>query len=234
VVADALADLPDAHPPAEGTWLPGKPCRVAVGVSHSEAELNGSSSAGIAGGSQSRPFCLAGNSSNDKTDGSGCRSSSKDRSSSSSAEWSHADTNAPTFATATANATTSRSDNISTSTMGKVEYLPDQLDALALLFTAVKVLFLGGGLLQALRLCQLLDPAIAASKVPLHLTLIRNEAAYYGCIRQLLDLAPSYPLADAPELQPLYLCGDSHCLSGELQIEQQQDGCGQEGERGAL
>lgn len=99
--------------------------------------------------------------------------------------------------------------------MGKLEYTAEQLDALALLFTAAKVLFLGGALPQALKLSHLLPPAVAASKVPLHLTLIRNEAAYFGCIQQLLELAPAYPLADAPELQPLYLCGDSHCLSGE-------------------
>ena len=56
-----------------------------------------------------------------------------------------------------------------------MEYADEQLDTLAVFMTAVKVLFLGGGLMCAARTIMLLEPAIKASKKPLHTTLIRNE-----------------------------------------------------------
>ena len=56
----------------------------------------------------------------------------------------------------------------------QVEYNAGELDALALLFTAVKVLYLGGALTRAARLIKVLEPARQASCRPLHQTLIRS------------------------------------------------------------
>jgi hypothetical protein len=94
-------------------------------------------------------------------------------------------------------------------------YSEPQLNTLALLFTSVKLLLLNGALPAAQRLLQLVEPARLASATPLHQTLLRNEAAYYGCVRQLLleQPPPAQPIPGNPA--PLYLCGDSHCLSGE-------------------
>ncbi|KAG2443101.1 hypothetical protein HYH02_009515 [Chlamydomonas schloesseri] len=119
-------------------------------------------------------------------------------------------------------------------------YSPDQLDALALLFTAAKLLYVGGALGAAAALVAAVEPLRRASAVELHTTLIRNEAAYFGCVQQLLA-PPHTPPQPQPQPQPsagagagaavegqgaetaavptgsaarpLYLCGDSHCLS---------------------
>jgi hypothetical protein len=127
-----------------------------------------------------------------------------------------------------------------------------RLDALALLFTAVKNLCAGGALAAAAGLAAALGPAAEAAVAedgrPLHETLIRNEAAYFNCIRQLLLEHPPPPLghpsaapavtgacapaaaAPRPEEQreaavtvagappPLFLLGDSHCLSGDSRL----------------
>ena len=100
----------------------------------------------------------------------------------------------------------------------QVDYNPQQLDALALVFTAAKLLFVGGALCRCRRLAALVEPARRASRRPLHQTLVRNEAAYFGCVAQLLGPAHAPPPAPAPglEREPLYLLGDSHCLSGAL------------------
>ncbi|KAL6761279.1 hypothetical protein V8C86DRAFT_3023847 [Haematococcus lacustris] len=62
----------------------------------------------------------------------------------------------------------------------KVSYSSNQLDLLALGFTAVKIVYVAGGLPFAARLVALLEPARQASAKELHTTLIRNEAAYFG------------------------------------------------------
>ena len=95
----------------------------------------------------------------------------------------------------------------------QAEYSAEELDALALLFTAVKVVYLGGAIGRAARLIELLEAARRASRKPLHTTLIRNEAAYFSCIAQLLREHPPPPLGPS-QLRPLFLCGDSHTLSG--------------------
>jgi hypothetical protein len=76
-------------------------------------------------------------------------------------------------------------------------------------------------------------PARNASKAPLHTTFIRNEAAYFMCVAQLLaehpvPLPPPTPKplrlaneapsgAPAEESSPpIFLLGDSHCLSGDV------------------
>ena len=97
----------------------------------------------------------------------------------------------------------------------QVEYTPTQLDFLALLFTVVKLLYIGGALPRCARVVHLLDAASRASAQELHKTLIRNEAAYFGCVKQLVLQHPPPPQPQAAGTLPLYLCGDSHCLSGQ-------------------
>jgi hypothetical protein len=109
----------------------------------------------------------------------------------------------------------------------------DDLSVLALLLTAAKVLFCAGALDASLLLLQLTEPveqAVAAAQ-PLHLSSIRNEAAYAALIRKLLQQLPSLPLhrvksvlgedtgpaAGAPEV--LCVCGDSHVLPRESGIK---------------
>ncbi len=96
----------------------------------------------------------------------------------------------------------------------QVEYTPTQLDFLALLFTVVKLLYIGGALPRCARVVHLLGPAARASAKELHKTLIRNEAAYFGCVKQLVLQHPPPPQPQAAGTLPLYLCGDSHSLSG--------------------
>uniref|UniRef100_A0A061S9Z0 Tpr-like protein n=2 Tax=Tetraselmis sp. GSL018 TaxID=582737 RepID=A0A061S9Z0_9CHLO len=99
----------------------------------------------------------------------------------------------------------------------EVEYSSDELDAIAVVMTAAKVLFVGGALSAADGVVRRIEPAVAASVKPLHTTLIRNEAAYLGCVKQILR-GPHRP-ADpgASSLRPLFLAGDSHSLSGAWQ-----------------
>lgn len=67
-----------------------------------------------------------------------------------------------------------------------------------------------------------MQAARQASKKALHTTLIRNEAAYFSCIAQLLEEHPPPPIK--AQLKPLYLCGDSHTLSGQLLLARSNDG----------
>jgi hypothetical protein len=101
----------------------------------------------------------------------------------------------------------------------------DDLCVLALLLTAAKVLFCAGALDACLALLQLSEPVeqAAAAAQPLHLSSIRNEAAYAGLMRKLLlQVSPAalYGAAadtgpDAGALEVLYVCGDSHVLPRE-------------------
>jgi hypothetical protein len=97
----------------------------------------------------------------------------------------------------------------------QVEYSAEELDALAVIFTAVKVLYVGGALARCARLLDPVDAARRASLKPLHMTLIRNEAAYFGYVQQLITEYPPPPRTPGRRLpRVLYLCGDSHCVSG--------------------
>lgn len=101
--------------------------------------------------------------------------------------------------------------------MPQEEYDAEQLDILAIAFTCVKVLYVGGAIERARRLVALLEPARQAFATPMHQTVIRNEAAFHGCIQQLLAQAPPRLPRPLNEDQPvIYLCGDSHCLPGAL------------------
>lgn len=81
------------------------------------------------------------------------------------------------------------------------------------MFTVVKVLFVNGALERAFQIVQLVKLCCLASARKLHLTTVRNEAAYFNCIRQILEEHPPPEISPGSEIQPLYLCGDSHCLS---------------------
>jgi hypothetical protein len=70
-------------------------------------------------------------------------------------------------------------------------YSGDQLDTLAILFVIVKILYLGGALQRSKSLAVLVESAVLTSIVPLHRTLVRNEAAYFGCIHQVSPKQPS-------------------------------------------
>ncbi len=97
--------------------------------------------------------------------------------------------------------------------LGGTTYVPGELDALACLFTAVKVLFSCGAVARAQAALALAEPAARASAVALHETPIRNEAAFFLCISALLK---HHPVAapPTPPPPPLFLLGDSHVLSG--------------------
>ncbi|CAI5961060.1 unnamed protein product [Closterium sp. NIES-64] len=104
--------------------------------------------------------------------------------------------------------------------MGKEEYNSEQLDVLALLMTTVKALFLGGAVQRAKAVGALVERARLASVTPLHQTLIRNEAAYFGCAFQLLTQYPiPHSLSDSAP-KPLFLAGDSHCMAAAWRVVQ--------------
>lgn len=80
----------------------------------------------------------------------------------------------------------------------------------------MKALFVTGALSRAAKLLQLVELARKASVKELHTTIIRNEAAYFGCISQIMFEHPPPLIAPDQSWKPLYLCGDSHCLSGKM------------------
>jgi len=90
----------------------------------------------------------------------------------------------------------------------KHPYNEQELDLLALFYTAVKILFVSGHTEHILRLAEKIEPIRGSYE--LHLTTIRNENAYYCCVVQLL-ICPG--LYDKPAGKPLYVVGDSHSLS---------------------
>ncbi|GMH33936.1 hypothetical protein BSKO_01770 [Bryopsis sp. KO-2023] len=96
----------------------------------------------------------------------------------------------------------------------QVEFSSPQLDLMALIFTLMKVLFVGGALDRVSKLVNAIELARKASQKELHTTLIRNEAAYFGCISQIIWEHPPPAVTPGQDVNPLFLCGDSHCLSG--------------------
>ena len=85
------------------------------------------------------------------------------------------------------------------------------LDFLALGFTICKVAFCAGHLQMLPQLVRTLQTD--HRERDLHTTTIKNEAAYFGCVKQLTGLMP----VPAPEYDsgaaPIYVIGDSHCLA---------------------
>jgi len=90
----------------------------------------------------------------------------------------------------------------------KPPYDSQELDLLALFYTAVKILFVSGRTGYILPLAAVLEPI--RGNYELHLTTIRNENAYYCCVIQLLTQAGIY---QEPAAKPLYVVGDSHSLA---------------------
>lgn len=97
----------------------------------------------------------------------------------------------------------------------QLSYTETQLDLLALVFTMVKILFSGGALSRVANLIETVNCARLAADKELHTTLIRNEAAYFGCVSQVMKQYPPPPVPKGASLRPMFLCGDSHCLSGK-------------------
>lgn len=85
------------------------------------------------------------------------------------------------------------------------KYDNNELNLLALYYTCVKVLYILGDLETITRLIPYIDHL--KSNRDLHLTIIRNENAYYSEISSLV------PMKSVTNHKPLYICGDSHCLS---------------------
>jgi hypothetical protein len=92
----------------------------------------------------------------------------------------------------------------------------DGLDFLAVGFTICKMCFNAGQLALLPPLVRLLQSEHKLRD--LHKTTVKNEAAYFGCIKQLTALFPYPPPpydADAP---PIYVVGDSHCLAAGWRV----------------
>jgi tetratricopeptide (TPR) repeat protein len=101
----------------------------------------------------------------------------------------------------------------------KEKYSQEELDLLALFFTVVKILYISGALSLLPKLISRLEEARVGNH--LHETLIRNEHAYFCCISQIMTyLSKQLPLVDELNTRPLYVCGESHCLSPAWQIIQ--------------
>ena len=100
-----------------------------------------------------------------------------------------------------------------------IPYPPDELQMIALMFTALKMLYVCGGLQVLPTLINMLEPLRVDRD--LHLTLIRNEHAYASSIAQMMRYIP-FPipreLASAPPADTIYVCGDSHCMSAAWQV----------------
>ena len=99
----------------------------------------------------------------------------------------------------------------------KRPYPDHELNLLALLFTCVKVLFLHGAIQPLPALINLLEPLRVGKE--LHLTVIRNENAYYATIAQLCRTIP-FPMRETlltNNNDTIYVCADSHSLSSAWQ-----------------
>lgn len=105
--------------------------------------------------------------------------------------------------------------------IGPVVDMTNDLDLLAITFTIVKILFVQGNLALVPHLVRAIEPIRRRAKVPIHSTNVRNEHAYYMCICQVMWTLQNQhsPLSFSPfnssqeATKPLYVVGDSHCLS---------------------
>ena len=96
-------------------------------------------------------------------------------------------------------------------------YEPEQLDCLAMAFTVVKILYLQGSIQPLSSLIERLEPLRKDKQ--LHLTVIRNEHAYYSTVAQCIQSSLMPPInAALDDCSSLIHCiGDSHCLSSAWQ-----------------
>lgn len=89
-------------------------------------------------------------------------------------------------------------------------YDEDEKYLLALLHTLVKILYVKGCLGIVSYLTNLLDP-LSVNR-DLHLTNIRNEAAYFTCISQVVKTSDRLHTPQKED-KVLYFVGDSHCIT---------------------
>eukprot|EP00301_Raphidiophrys_heterophryoidea_P022435 c6592_g1_i1.p1 GENE.c6592_g1_i1~~c6592_g1_i1.p1 ORF type:complete len:745 (-),score=205.10 c6592_g1_i1:98-2281(-) len=87
-------------------------------------------------------------------------------------------------------------------------YTEKERDLLALFFTAAKVLYWTGYFDESARIVNLVTALRHGAK--LHMTQIRNENSYFGCVEQLLASVPREP--PKPDAPFLYVLGDSHSM----------------------
>ena len=86
--------------------------------------------------------------------------------------------------------------------------LDSEFQQLGLLFTLVKILYVKGVLNLVKPLLPVLDKLHDGRN--LHLTLLRNEAAFYSCISHVMKV-PFTPFPENPEF--IYFASDSHSIS---------------------
>lgn len=86
--------------------------------------------------------------------------------------------------------------------------LDSEFQQLGLLFTLVKILFVKGALNSTKAFIPVLDKL--HKDRGLHLTLLRNEAAFFSCISLVMEV-PFSPLPQNPDF--IYFASDSHCIS---------------------
>ena len=91
--------------------------------------------------------------------------------------------------------------------------LESEFHQLGLLFTLVKIFFVKGALNLVEALLPILDKVHKDRE--LHLTLLRNEAAFYSCISHVMQV-PFSPMPSNPQF--IYFASDSHCLSPAWRI----------------
>lgn len=108
-----------------------------------------------------------------------------------------------------------------------IQFKNNEYDVLAICFTVVKILYVMGYIRDIPKLVDIIEPIRRISKDQLHTTSIRNEHAYYLCVlglvvhnfnpnreRSLCDpLRSSSSFNDLSDIEPVYVVGDSHCLS---------------------
>lgn len=93
-------------------------------------------------------------------------------------------------------------------------FTPDQLYLLALLHTLVKILYVKGYLSVLPFITDIIDPL--SDNKDLHLTNIRNEAAYFTCISKVMKTKHNLQ-SDLEKEKFIYFVGDSHCLTSAWQ-----------------
>ncbi|KAL4230516.1 hypothetical protein ACF0H5_010898 [Mactra antiquata] len=92
------------------------------------------------------------------------------------------------------------------------DYTDDEKYILAILFTFVKLLYVRGILACIPDIVTMLQPLYVDKN--LHLSFIRNEAAYFKCISELFtsyNTLPSARLLSSERF--IYMIGDSHCVT---------------------
>lgn len=97
----------------------------------------------------------------------------------------------------------------------KIEYSDEERYLLAVFFTLVKLLYVTAELRVIPSLLKRLEPCCHGRN--LHLTNIRNEAAYFTCIAEIFRSWSKSPVslhqrADLSERKFIYYLGDSHCI----------------------